>query len=99
MCFSAATLLLLYGLGVMAQSLRVRPPLTEDPVVYTCENVTQIEFCSEIGYSTASFPNYRDQPSQTSASSELENFRGLANNVAMLKCDRPLFVFCVRTIL
>jgi hypothetical protein len=81
LCFSAITLLLSYGLGVMAQSLIVRPPLTEDPVVYTCENVTQIEFCSKVGYTTASFPNYRDQPSQTNASSELENFRALASNV------------------
>ena len=80
LCFSAI-ILLSYGLGVMAQSLQLRPPLTERPTVYTCENITQIEFCSQIGYSTASFPNYRDQATQTSASSELENFRALATSV------------------
>ena len=80
LCFSAI-ILLSYGLGVMAQSLQLRPPLTEPPTVYTCENITQIEFCSQIGYSTASFPNYRDQATQTSASSELENFRALATSV------------------
>ena len=63
----------------MAQS--VRPPPTPETLEYTCENITQIEFCSEVGYSTASFPNYRDQFSQTSASSELENFRALAQSV------------------
>ena len=59
----------------------VRPAITKPPVVYTCENITQIEFCSQVGYSTASFPNYRDQFTQTSASSELENFRALAKSV------------------
>lgn len=77
--FSAIFLVFWYGLGAMAQSLR--PPPTEDPIVYTCENITQIEFCSQIGYTTASFPNYRDQDSQTAASSELENFRALAQSV------------------
>ena len=80
LCFSAI-ILLSYQLGVMAQSLQLRPPLTEDPVVYKCENITQIEFCSQIGYSMASFPNYRDQATQTSANGELENFRALAQSV------------------
>ena len=74
--FSAIFLVFGYGLGAMAQS--VTPPPILEPLEYTCENITQIEFCSEVGYSTASFPNYRDQFSQTSASSELENFRALA---------------------
>ena len=80
LCFSAI-ILLSYGWGVMGQSFRPLPP--EDPatVKYNCENITQIEFCSQIGYSMASFPNYRDQATQTSASRELENFRALAQAV------------------
>ena len=79
LCFSVILLVLWCASGVTAQA--PRPPLTEDPVVYTCENITQIEFCSQIGYSTASFPNYRDQATQIAASSELENFRVLAESV------------------
>ena len=78
--FFSAIILLSYQLGVMTQSLQLRPPLTEDPVVY-CENITKIDFCSRIGYSTALFPNYRDQATQTSANGELENFRALAQSV------------------
>ena len=66
-------MILLASLYAMADGQSLRPPLTEDPV-YTCEYITQINFCSQIGYSTASFPNYRDQATQTSASSELESF-------------------------
>ena len=78
LCFSAI-ILLSYGWGVMGQSFRPPPP--EDPVKYNCENIAQIEFCSQIGYSMASFPNYRDQTTQTYASGELENFRALAQSV------------------
>ena len=79
--FSMTFLGFWYGLGVMAQSLQLRPPLTEEPMIYACENITQIEFCSRVGYTTASFPNYRDHDTQTAASSELENFRALARSV------------------
>ena len=79
--FSMTFLGFWYGLGVMAQSLQLRPPPTEEPMVYTCENITQIEFCSRVGYMTASFPNYRGHETQAAASSELENFRALAQSV------------------
>ena len=87
LCFSAI-ILLSYGLGVMIQSLQLRPLPTEDPVVY-CENITQIDFCSQIGYSMASFPNYRDQATQTSANGELENFCALAQSV----CSNAVVLF------
>ena len=76
--FNVVVLVLLYGLGVMAQ---IRPPVSVAPVDYTCENITQIEFCSKVDYSTASFPNFRDQSDQMAANSEVENFRALAQAV------------------
>ena len=85
--FSAILLVFWYGWGVMGQSLR--PPPIEEPVDYKCENITQIEFCSQIDYSMASFPNYRDQATQTSANSELENFRALAQSV----CSNAVVLF------
>ena len=77
-CCRAFVVVLLCGVGAKAQ---VRPPITEVPVQYTCENITMIDFCSEVNYSTASFPNYRNQPNQMAASSELENFIALAQTV------------------
>ena len=66
---------------MLIQASSVRPPLTVERQQYTCENITMIEFCSEVGYETASFPNYRNQPTQMVASSELMNFIALVEIV------------------
>ena len=59
----------------------MRPPIIPPATEYTCENITEIDFCSEVGYTTASFPNYRNQFTQAAARSELQNFLGLAERV------------------
>lgn len=71
-------LVLCHVLGTAAQ---VRPPILPPQTSYTCENITEIEFCSKVGYTTASFPNYRNQFDQMTANSELQNFQGLAERV------------------
>lgn len=76
-CALMGLLVLSIKIGMSIQDPTDRPPSTTVPQLYTCENITMIEFCSEIGYETASFPNYRNQYTQTAASSELENFRAL----------------------
>ena len=76
--FLSSILVLCHVLGTTAQ---VTPPIEPAQTSYTCENITEIEFCSEVGYTTASFPNYRNQFNQMTANSELLNFQGLAERV------------------
>ena len=80
MCYNALVLVLCSALGSLAQE-GVRPPISPPVDSYTCENITEIDFCSRVGYTTASFPNYRNQFSQMAANSELQNFLGLAERV------------------
>ena len=79
-------LVLVCVLGGLAQ---VRPPIPPETTSYTCENITEIEFCSRVGYVTASFPNYRNQFTQMEANSELKNFLALAESV----CSNAVVLF------
>ena len=78
-CYCIFVLILWHGSGTLAQG--VRPPITLRPISYTCEDITEIEFCSQLEYKTASFPNYRNQFTQMDADSELRNFLPLAESV------------------
>ena len=55
--------------------------VTNPPEVYRCENISQIEICSQVGYSFGTFPNWREQETQFLANSELEQFRPLIESV------------------
>ena len=79
--YGILVLVLCHELGTFAQNDGIRPPIPPQQTSYTCENITEIEFCSEVGYTTASFPNYRNQFTQMAANSELQNFQGLVERV------------------
>ena len=78
--YSAPVLVLMYVVVSLAQG-GVRPPIQPESTTYTCENITEIEFCLQVGYGTASFPNYRNQFTQQDANSELLNFYPLVQVV------------------
>ena len=46
---------------------------TEAPI-FTCQPITEITVCENVMYANASFPNFRNQMTQTEANAELNNF-------------------------
>ena len=55
--------------------------ITDPPQSFQCLNISQIEMCSEIGYSMGSFPNWRDHSTPIEAEQELSNFIFLIRTV------------------
>ena len=62
-----AKLLMLQSQGELL--IVINPPKT-----YQCLNISEIEMCSNIGYSMASFPNWRDQPNPLEAHQEISQY-------------------------
>ena len=49
-------------------------PIPTEPPIFTCQPITEIKVCENVGYQNASFPNFRNQMTQTEANAELNNF-------------------------
>ena len=56
-------------------------PVTTESQSFACVNISQVEFCSEIGYELGSFPNWRGQFTPETANQELLNYRPLIMRV------------------
>ena len=65
--------------------------ITPEPPLFTCEPITFITVCENVGYTNASFPNFRNQMTQVEANAELNNFlplirRGCSGAIVHFLC-------------
>ena len=75
MAWELLLMMCLAGVHVVMSQLRI-PVIPEEPV-FTCQPITDITVCESVGYLNASFPNLRNQMTQTEANAELNNFQPL----------------------
>ena len=53
---------------------QILPTSTAEPATMSCQPITEITVCENVGYSNASFPNFRNQMTPVEANAELNNF-------------------------
>ena len=56
---------------------------------YTCSNLIDIPTCGAVGWNTVSFPNFRNQETQTEAENELRDYHLLINT----RCSKCIVHF------
>ena len=66
-------IILLWAATVGAKG-QIQPPISPEPEIFTCEPITDIRVCANVGYDNATFPNFRSQSRQSEADFELNSF-------------------------
>lgn len=69
------------GFVVTVSCQTLRPPVTTESQSFSCLNISEVSFCSQIGYFHGSYPNWRGQYSPSTANQELLNYGPLITGV------------------
>lgn len=79
--YGCSVFIVVVSLAVCVYGQSVRPPLTDQPQSFLCLDISEVEFCTQIGYNHSSFPNWRGHFTPESANQELLNYRPLIMSV------------------
>lgn len=62
---------------VLSEGQLTRPRLRVPDIHQSCEPITEVDICANVGYNKTTFPNYRNQESQQEARNEILQFSPL----------------------